>query len=198
MAELSKITDEYGNYTVTSVNGDVVETKTVFLKDPEDALQTTDNVQKVTYTSNGIFTEVTNFVGETVEGAIIELDATGNAVAAVEGVETDAITLGANLKPYGDGTFWRQPGISRDLDGYTSLSGLVALIDSTNPIYPGDIIATIPAMVAPNLAEMFIVGSNIGPVRLDVNPTGEIKYTGTANITQYVSLSGIRFVSPQG
>lgn len=177
----------------TVADGDKIEHKAVFPKDSTDATQTNDYVQKLVISNNRIYSEITDYYGEVYETTILETNEVGLPVAG----QQNPFVKNAKVKDYGDGTYWKQPSLSRGLDGFTSLAGLFAVVNSANPIVNGDVIATIPDELAPNLAEMFIVGSNIGQVRIDVKPTGEIVYNGTASITQYVSMSGIRFLSTQ-
>lgn len=186
--------DATGQYTEsTTASGGTLRSKQVIPKSPDFAEQTTDYTQQVELNYGGLFTKVTDFYGNTYENTIIEFDPQGKPVTLPD----DVFVFNAKVKQYGDGSYWRQAGITNDIDGYTTLSGLVSVVASTNPIVNGDVIATVPPILAPNLAETFIVTSNIGPVRIDVLPTGEIKYVGTANITQYVSFSGIRYVTLQ-
>lgn len=195
MAILDTQTDaETGVVSQTAVVGDGITHSVTIPKDSTDPLQTDDAQMNVAISSAGIETFGNDFLGNEFEEWFVQFDDLGRPVSRVN---FDDITLGAKCKVYGDGSYWRQHGFSQDITGYITLSGLVAVLNSADPIVNGTVIATLPSGFAPNVAEMFICGSNIGPVRIDVLPTGEIKYNGTGSITQYVSLSGIRFVAPQ-
>jgi len=152
-----------------------------------------DYVRTVSYSANGINVDVVTLDGTIYNRQIIEFDETGRPLAEQD---WDSLVLDAKVVPYGGSTY-KQPSLSTSIDGYTTVSGLVKLVNSANPLVPGSVIATMPAELAPEAQEMFIVGSNIGPVRVDVKQDGTIQYNGTANVTQYIAFSGIRFVSPQ-
>lgn len=191
---LDKIVDpETGVTAQTEVGGDGVTHSATYPKDPDDTTQIVDAQNNVAVSAAGIETFGVDYLGNEYEEWFVQFDDRGRPVSRVR---FDDITLNAKLAPYGDGSYWRQAGFSHDITGHISMSGLVKVVSSTNPIVNGDVIGTIPAEFAPSLAETFIVVSNIGQVRVDVRPTGEIVYSGSASITQYISLSGIRYVAP--
>lgn len=196
MAELNKVElkDSTGAVYQTdkteAVGSDFVATT---ILDNDDPLLV-DYVRKVTYGNDGIAVEGTTFTNQAFHEQIVEFDDTGRPVAQA----VYDIQLGAKAKDYGDGSYWRQASFSRDITGHTTLGGLIAVAVSTTPFVKGDVIATLPAEIAPNVAETFVCVTDSGFARIDVLPTGEIKYNSSASTTLYVSLSGIRFFSPQG
>lgn len=202
MAELSR-------YEETATNPDtgleeVVEANTTDAEGSEfiseTVLQAHDDAtlvdyhRRVIYGNDGIRVEGNTFTNVGFAEQIVEFDDTGRPVAQA----IYDVTYGPKAKEYGDGSYWRQPSFSRDITGHTTLSGLVAVISSTNPFVKGDVLVTLPAGYAPNVAETFVCVTDSGFARVDVLPSGEVKLNTTMNVTSYISLSGIHFFSPQG
>lgn len=190
------ITDnDSGQQTDTTIaSGNKILCKTFVPKSPDYPELVADYQLQVEYSADGIFTTSTDPNGTTFENSIIEFDSVGRPIT----LPTDEFEYSPKVQQYGDGSFWRQPGITCGIDGYTRLSGLLSIISSSNSVVNGDVILTLPQELAPALAESFVVTTSKGMARIDVRPTGEIVYASATAEPTYISLSGISFVTNQG
>jgi hypothetical protein len=127
----------------------------------------------------------------------MEVDDVGRAIS---NQNYDDMIIGTKVKPYGDGSVYKQPSFTQDIDGYTTVSGLLAVVNSLDPIVSGTVLATLPVDVAPNQQEIFVVNTDAGFARVDVKQNGQITASlpSGASVTKYISLSGIRFPTRQG
>lgn len=172
--------------------GSSVRCERIEYRDPADTDQTADKVINVTFGNDGVFTSGNDFFGNEYSYIPFELDDLGRPVAS----SFEEVTLSAMVKPYGDGSVYAQPQLFEGPNGFITLTGLASVVNSANPLVANSVIATLPAEYAPNQQRIFVVQSNVGPVRVDVRQNGDITLAGSASVTQYISFDGISFPRP--
>jgi hypothetical protein len=204
--------DEQVNYTegstteVESIEGTEVESNyirtytiikgaTDISEDPEAIGN--DYVNEISYGANGISASGVGYDSHEFATTLLEVDDVGRAIS---NQNYEDMIIGAKVKPYGDGSTYKQPSFTQDIDGYTTVSGLLAVVNSADPIVNGTLLATLPVDVAPNQQEIFVVNTDAGFARVDVKPSGQITATlpTGASVTKYISLTGLRFPTRQG
>lgn len=204
--------DEKVNYTegstteIESIEGTEVESNyirtytiikgaTDISEDPEAIGN--DYVNEIYYGANGISASGVGYDSHEFVNTLMEVDDVGRAIS---NQNYEDMVIGAKVKPYGTGTTYKQPSFTQDIDGYTTVSGLLAVVNSADPVVSGTVLATLPVDVAPNQQEIFVVNTNSGFARVDVKQDGTIvaSLPAGATVTQYISLSGIRFPTRQG
>lgn len=174
--------------------GSSIRCERIEYRDTTDSMQTADKVVNVTYTNNGVFTSGNDFFGNEFSYVPFELDDIGRPIS---NFTEDELVIGSLVKPYGDGSVYAQPELFQTTDGFIRLSGLLSVVSSTNPVVQYSVLATLPAQFAPNQQRIFVVQSNIGPVRVDVKQNGDVILAENKTVTQYISLDNISFPAPQ-
>jgi hypothetical protein len=156
-----------------------------------------DYVNEISYGANGISASGVGYDSHEFATTLLEVDDVGRAIS---NQNYEDMVIGAKVKPYGDGTTYKQPSFTQDIDGYTTVSGLLAVVNSLDPIVSGTVLATLPAWAAPNQQEIFSVVTDAGFARVDVKQNGDITASlpSGASVTKYISLSGLRFPTRQG
>lgn len=173
--------------------GSSIRCERIEYRDTTDTTQTADKVINVTFGNDGVFTDGNDFFGTEYSYVPFELDDLGRPVAS----SFEEMTLSSMVKPYGDGSVYAQPQLFEGPNGFITLTGLASVVNSTNPLVANSVIATLPAEYAPNQQRIFVVQSNVGPVRVDVRQNGDITLAGSTSVTQYISFDGISFPRPQ-
>jgi hypothetical protein len=176
--------------------GSSIRCERIEYRDTTDTTQTSDKVVNVTFNNSGVFSSGNDFFGNEFSYVPFELDDLGRPIA---NFTEDELVLGSKVKAYGDGSTYAQPDLFQTSDGFIRVGGLLAVVNSADPVVNGTLLATLPAQFAPNQQRCFVVMTDAGFARVDVKQDGSIVAvlpTG-ASVTKYISLENIQFPAPQ-